>query len=42
MRLDYHDAFGVEPLRQPPGQHRATHLAGAGKGNGAVDVFQGL
>ena len=40
MRLDHHDAFGVEALRQPAGQHRAAHLAGAGKRDGAVDVLK--
>ena len=36
MRLDHHDALGIEPLRQPAGQHRAAHLAGAGQRDGAV------
>ena len=40
MRLDHHHAFGVEALSQPAGQHRAAHLAGAGKGDGAVDVLK--
>jgi hypothetical protein len=40
--LDHHDgAAGIETLRQPSGQHRAAHLAGAGKRDGAVDVFEG-
>src|SRR5947208_10101998 len=32
--------LGIEPLRQPAGQHRAAHLAGAGQRDGAVDFFE--
>ena len=42
MRLDHHDAFGVEPAGQPARQHRAAHLAGAGERDGAGDVFERL
>ncbi len=41
MRLDHHDAFGVEAAGQPSRQHRAAHLAGAGKRDGAVEVLKG-
>ena len=42
MRLDHHDAFGVEAAGQPSRQHRAAHLAGAGERNGAVEVLKGV
>ena len=31
MRLDHHDAPGIEAAGQPSRQHRAAHLAGAGE-----------
>ena len=38
MRLDHHDAAGIEPARQPARQHRPAHLARAGEHEGACDV----
>ena len=32
-------AWRSSPLRQPARQHRAAHLAGAGKGDGAAEMF---
>jgi hypothetical protein len=38
MRLDHRDTLRIKPARQPAGQHRTAHLAGAGQQDGAGDV----